>query len=162
MRLAQFSYEGAAPRTGIIDGDRVYEVSPMGESILSLISQGIDRIERMGSGIPLSEVHLHAPIPRPHADIICLGRNYSDHATEMKDSGGDAQEQPTFFTKAVTSVIGPQDPIPYAGDLTTKLDWEVELAVIIGRTARRVARSDALQHVFGYMVLNDLSARDLQ
>jgi 2-keto-4-pentenoate hydratase/2-oxohepta-3-ene-1,7-dioic acid hydratase in catechol pathway len=91
-----------------------------------------------------------------------LGRNYHEHADEMVRAGRDRQDAPTFFTKAVTTVVGPYDPIPYDPSLTTQLDWEVELAVVIGRPARNVSRDRALDHVFGYMVLNDISARDLQ
>ena len=80
----------------------------------------------------------------------------------MERSGRDAVSTPTFFTKAVTTVIGPADLIPYDSNLSTEIDWEVELAVIIGRRARNIHRGDAIPVVFGYTVLNDISARDLQ
>jgi 2-keto-4-pentenoate hydratase/2-oxohepta-3-ene-1,7-dioic acid hydratase in catechol pathway len=113
-------------------------------------------------GKQLSEVILCAPIPRPRANVICLGRNYYEHAVESAQARNEAIGKPTFFTKAVTSVIGPYDDIPLHPQLSTELDWEVELAVVIGARARRVSAEHALDHVFGYTVLNDVSARDLQ
>jgi 2-keto-4-pentenoate hydratase/2-oxohepta-3-ene-1,7-dioic acid hydratase in catechol pathway len=147
-------------RAGIVEGDRIYEVAGT-QSVLDIIRSGAQPVAS-STPVPLEEVSLQAPIPRPDSNIICLGRNYREHAEEMSKAGVDTQETPTFFTKAVTSVIGPYDPIPYDASLTTELDWEVELGVVIGREAKRVSRSNALDYVFGYLVLNDISARDLQ
>jgi 2-keto-4-pentenoate hydratase/2-oxohepta-3-ene-1,7-dioic acid hydratase in catechol pathway len=147
-------------RVGLIEGDSLFDLSGT-SSMLDLIRSGMAP-ERSGQPMSLASVTLHAPIPRPDTNIICLGRNYREHAQEMARAGRDAQEKPTFFSKAVTSVIGPADPIPCDPAVSSELDWEVELAVILGREARRVAREHALDYVYGYMVLNDVSARDLQ
>ena len=115
--------------------------------------------------IPLERVRILAPIPRPRKNILCLGLNYADHAAETSAVHGRAaapHDHIVVFTKAVTSVTGPGDDIPYDGAVTTQLDWEVELAVIIGLPGRHIEEAQALQHVFGYTVVNDLSARDLQ
>jgi 2-keto-4-pentenoate hydratase/2-oxohepta-3-ene-1,7-dioic acid hydratase in catechol pathway len=97
----------------------------------------------------------------PRSNIICLGRNYRAHGEESARTHGGT-DRPTFFTKAVTTVIGPWADVPYRADVSTQLDWEVELAVVIGKPARGVTRADALAHVFGYTVLNDVSARNVQ
>jgi 2-keto-4-pentenoate hydratase/2-oxohepta-3-ene-1,7-dioic acid hydratase in catechol pathway len=115
--------------------------------------------------VPLAAVRLLAPIPRPLKNIICLGLNYADHAAESAAAQGRevmVPQHPVVFTKAVTSVTGTDADIPYDGTVTTQLDWEVELAVIIGTPGRHIPEDRAMEHVFGYTVINDLSARDLQ
>lgn len=106
-----------------------------------------------------------APIPVPRRNILCLGKNYLDHAQEiaakMKQSAR-APEKPIFFTKATTAVIAPGAPIPAYPALTRKLDYEAEVALVIGRGGRDIPAAQAWQHVFGYTALNDVSARDLQ
>jgi 2-keto-4-pentenoate hydratase/2-oxohepta-3-ene-1,7-dioic acid hydratase in catechol pathway len=106
---------------------------------------------------------LLAPIPKPRKNIFGIGLNYLDHVAESAaalDTSPDLPKQPVIFSKPPTSVIGPDQPIRHDATFTQQLDWEVELAAIIGITARRVSRSDALAHVFGYTVLIDMSARD--
>jgi 2-keto-4-pentenoate hydratase/2-oxohepta-3-ene-1,7-dioic acid hydratase in catechol pathway len=99
---------------------------------------------------------------------MCVGRNYREHATEFSRSGFDASErsvmpeQPVVFTKAATSIIGPEQPIVLANDPTDSVDYEGELAVVIGRGGRRIPKADASAHVFGYTIVNDVTARDLQ
>jgi 2-keto-4-pentenoate hydratase/2-oxohepta-3-ene-1,7-dioic acid hydratase in catechol pathway len=107
---------------------------------------------------PLARTRLLAPIPRPRKNIFCMGRNYAEHAAER---GAAVPELPVFFTKPPTTVIGPGAGIVHHA-VTQALDYEVELAVIIGRAGRDLAEKDALAHVFGYTVLNDVTARDLQ
>jgi 2-keto-4-pentenoate hydratase/2-oxohepta-3-ene-1,7-dioic acid hydratase in catechol pathway len=126
-----------------------------------------DSIPRLPAAcrVPLDQVRLLAPIPRPRKNILCLGLNYADHAAESATARGreiPAPEHLVVFTKAVTSVTGPDADIPYDATVTRQLDWEVELAVIIGLSGRHITEERALQHVFGYTVVNDLSARDLQ
>jgi len=126
-----------------------------------------DRIDRIPAAchIPLAAVRLLAPIPRPRKNILCLGLNYADHAAESAAARGRALAVPedlVVFTKAVTSVTGPGADIPYDETVTTQLDWEVELAVVIGVPGRSISEDQAMDHVFGYTVINDLSARDLQ
>jgi len=107
---------------------------------------------------PLKRVRLLAPIPAPARNIFCLGRNYADHAAER---GAAAPEHPVYFTKPATAVVGPGDDVVHHA-ITKELDYEVELAVVIGAGGRDIARVDALRHVFGYTVINDVTARDLQ
>jgi 2-keto-4-pentenoate hydratase/2-oxohepta-3-ene-1,7-dioic acid hydratase in catechol pathway len=113
--------------------------------------------------VPLSNVKLLAPIPRPRKNIFGIGLNYIDHVAESAaalDTSPDLPKQPVIFSKPPTTVCGPGDPILHNAKITQQLDWEVELAAIIGTAAKGVAREDALQHVFGYTVLIDMSARD--
>src|SRR5690348_5360843 len=107
---------------------------------------------------PLKRVRLLAPIPSPSRNIFCLGRNYADHAAER---GAAAPEHPVYFTKPATSVVGPGDDVVHHA-ITKELDYEVELAVVIGTGGRDIPRADALKHVFGYTIINDVTARDLQ
>jgi 2-keto-4-pentenoate hydratase/2-oxohepta-3-ene-1,7-dioic acid hydratase in catechol pathway len=113
----------------------------------------------------MGDVHLHAPIPRPTKNVFCLGRNYAEHVREGAKARGQEFKLPThpvFFTKAPTSVIGPYDNIEWDRTLTQQVDWEAELGVIIGVGGKNIVRAKALTHVFGYTVINDVSARDLQ
>jgi 2-keto-4-pentenoate hydratase/2-oxohepta-3-ene-1,7-dioic acid hydratase in catechol pathway len=122
-----------------------------------------DRLEpadlrRRRIGRPLRGARLLAPIPRPRKNVFCMGRNYADHAAER---GAAPPERPVFFTKPPTAVIGPDAPI-VRHRVTRALDYEVELAAVVGRRGRDLAPADALAHVFGYTVVNDVTARDLQ
>jgi len=114
---------------------------------------------------PWSAVRPQAPIPEPRRNILCLGKNYLEHAEEvaakMQQAGG-APRRPIIFTKATTAVIAPGAPIPSYPQYTQKLDYEAELALIIGRGGRDIAPGQAWEHVFGYTAINDISARDLQ
>lgn len=119
-----------------------------------------------GKSIPLSEVKLLAPIPRPRQDVICLGMNYRDHEKEAASYDAEAftKDKPAavYFSKRVSWAGNPDGEIPSYKGLVTRLDYEAELAVIIGKAAKNVKASDAADYVFGYTVLNDVSARDLQ
>jgi 2-keto-4-pentenoate hydratase/2-oxohepta-3-ene-1,7-dioic acid hydratase in catechol pathway len=110
------------------------------------------------TGLPLAEADLMAPLPRP-GKIIAIGRNYKEHAAE---EGVEPPAAPLIFSKWPSCVIGPGEDIRWDPALTRQVDYEAELAVVIGRSARRVAPEVALDHVFGYTCLNDVSARDLQ
>lgn len=117
----------------------------------------------VGGALPLSNVRLLAPIPRPRKNIFGIGLNYVEHVAESAkslDTAADLPKQPVVFSKPPTTVVGPDDPVVHRGDITQQLDWEVELAVVIGRTARRVGVENALDHVFGYTLCIDMSARD--
>jgi len=112
--------------------------------------------------LPLAEIRLTAPIPRPRKNLICLGLNYHDHWAETAGRRGEPLPSvPVFFTKSPTAVIGPFDDIVYPST-TAELDYEVELAVVIGRRGKDISRRDAFNYVAGYTILNDVSARDLQ
>jgi len=114
---------------------------------------------------PYTGVAPQAPIPVPRRNILCLGKNFLEHAQELAqklDVSGEAPQRPIFFTKATTAVIAPGAPIPAYPQLTRKLDYEAELALIIGTGGRDIAPERAWDHVFGYTAINDISARDLQ
>lgn len=111
-----------------------------------------------GLVLPTSKVRLLAPIPRPRKNIFCLGRNYAAHAQER---GEDIPKVPVFFTKPPTAVVGPEEPVVRHA-ATAQLDYEVELAVVIGRRGRNIPVHRAMDFVFGYTVMNDITARDLQ
>lgn len=113
----------------------------------------------------LSDVHLTAPIPRPRKNIMCLGWNYAEHARETAELRGrqpTPPEDPVFFTKAPTTVNGPYDDIIIDPSVSEQVDWEAELGVVIGKTGKNIHEEDALSYVFGYTVINDVTARDLQ
>jgi len=118
--------------------------------------------------IPLIQAYLSAPIPRPARNIFCVGKNYRDHVQELQTAGSTfatkdpMPEVPIFFTKATSSVIGPKQAIPAWLDPTHSTDYEGELALVIGRGGRGIARTDAMQHVYGYTIINDVSSRVLQ
>jgi len=118
--------------------------------------------------VPLAEVTVLAPIPRPRRNIFCIGKNYSEHVEEFERSGYDVtqasglRDKPVFFSKAPSTVIGPGDVIEEHGDITHEVDYEAELAVIIGRGGRNIAAGDAMAHVWGFTIVNDVTARDLQ
>ncbi|MFL5589125.1 MAG: fumarylacetoacetate hydrolase family protein, partial [Ktedonobacteraceae bacterium] len=113
----------------------------------------------------VSEVQLAAPIPRTRKNIVCLGLNYADHARESDEASGRSTttlEAPIFFTKAPTTVNGPYGDVVIDPTVSEQVDWEAELAVIIGKKGKNIREEDALEYVFGYTVLNDVTARDLQ
>lgn len=191
MRIASFRADDGSVRLGVArDGELVdlvraatmmnapeaHEAPELLSDMLALIAGGphaLERVAKLASAAPedaaltLSGAPLLAPIPRPSKNIFCVGRNYAEHVAELSHLRGhgtsvSAQQRPNIFTKAVTTVIGPYADIPFDASVSDKIDWEVELAVIIGEGGRHIRREDALKHVFGYTVLNDISARDLQ
>lgn len=164
MQLATVRHEGQR-RWGAVDEDRVRLAPPAG-GLREFIESG-ESLPAMAGWQPvaLEDVELDAPIPEPRRNIICLGLNYADHAAEsqvLAPGEGDLPEHPVFFTKATTAVAAPGADIMLDERVTTHLDWEVELAFVIGRGGRFIAANRAMDHVFGYTVLNDLSARELQ
>lgn len=176
MRLITCDYQqrqhlGILHREGVIlpalTGDwpgTMLALIDAGSETWSKLAREVDRFPD-AARVSLSEVRLLAPIPRPRQNVMCLGLNYVDHAEEsFAAQGREAKipEHPVVFTKAVSSVTGPYDPIPYDADVSTQMDWEVELAVVIGHGGRKIPVQDALNHVFGYTVINDISARNLQ
>lgn len=117
--------------------------------------------------VPLDSVELGSPVQRFNRDILCTGWNYLDHfyESEGKREGQDPPampEHPTFFTKGPGTVIGPNDPIAYDAELSRKWDYEAEIAIVIGTDGRSIREEDAWDHIFGYLVANDISQRDLQ
>lgn len=115
--------------------------------------------------LPLSGVVLQAPIPEPKRDIICLGLNYRAHAVEYTSAMEDQENLPSdpiVFTKATTTVIGPDQKIKSHRHVTNSIDYEAELAIVIGKEGTNIAREDVYDYIFGYTIINDLTARDLQ
>ena len=155
-------------------GEEVGEAFP--SAMLDLIDMGPDALAALARAVEDTEgtrpagvstwaenARLLAPIPRPRKNVFGIGLNYTEHVAESArtlDTELSLPQQPVVFSKPPTAVIGPGDPIRHDGDVTQQLDWEVELGVVIGRRAWRVAEEDALAHVFGYTVINDVSARD--
>ena len=142
-------------------------------SFIALGRNGLKRaraaVKSGGSRLPLASVRLHAPIPRPAKNILCVGKNYYDHAREFHNSGVDASagkdpipELPIMFTKWPNSVIASGEPIPSWLDYTHSTDYEGELTVVIGPGGRGISRQDAFDHVYGYTIINDATARTLQ
>lgn len=114
---------------------------------------------------PASTLRLRAPIPHPDKNVVCVGRNYAEHIAEGERAQNikiGVTEHPVFFTKPATAVIGPGETIPIFPHLSTKIDYEVELAVVIGKAGRDIPAERAFDHVFGYTILNDVTARDIQ
>ena len=115
--------------------------------------------------VMLNKALLKAPIPRPTKNIFCVGWNYLDHFQEGASMSADNRElpkYPVFFSKTPTAVNGPFDVIPFDEAVSTQLDWEVELGVVIGTTGKNIAEADAMKHIFGYTIINDVTWRDVQ
>ncbi|MEX0281807.1 MAG: fumarylacetoacetate hydrolase family protein [Arenibacterium sp.] len=174
----------AAARLGVVEDDSVVDIAALGAAVgqclpsrmLDLIDhghQGLAAVSRVlescggaypfGCAMPLANVDLLAPIPKPRKNVFGIGLNYSEHVEESSrslDTSADLPSEPVVFSKPPTSVIAPGAPVMHDGDMTQQLDWEVELAAIIGARATQVEKADALGHVFGYSVMIDISARD--
>ena len=125
--------------------------------------------DRSGETVALESINLLAPIPRPRRNIFCVGKNYHEHAHEFANSGFDSSaakgavpEHPIIFSKVPESVIGPEAPVLISPETQTSVDYEVELAVIIGKAGRNISAESALDHVWGYTIINDITERNLQ
>ena len=175
LKLITFTRNGCAEEElGLLRGERVLPLRACGFSYADMTdlicrSTPSDRAAMAaaeGETISLVEVKLLSPIPRPAQDVLCLGLNYAAHAKEASGFSNDAfgveLAAPIFFSKRVNYSQGTGDPIPAHRDLTQQLDYENELAVVIGRDAWQVSEEDAQDYVFGYTVLNDVSAREVQ
>ncbi len=167
MRLATMHVQGAE-RWGVIAGETLL-LAPCAKgpgSVRAFIEAGGGELDtRDWEPAPLAPEQLRAPIPEPRRNVMCLGLNYADHAAEAQGTTVDQVQlpaSPVVFTKATTAVTGPHSGIPVDPRVTRRLDWEVELAVVIGRGGRFIAAADAMDHVFGYTIVNDLSARERQ
>ncbi len=184
MKLVTYRRCNEAARAGVLTNGLVIDVERFGAAygatlpndMLSLIDANATALPVLreliarsvgkypvGSALPIEDVKLLAPIPRPRKNIFGIGLNYRAHVSESARTLGTAADlptQPVVFSKPPTTVIGPGESIHHDAKLTQQLDWEVELAVVIGRTARRVPADTARSHVFGYSVLIDISARD--
>jgi 2-keto-4-pentenoate hydratase/2-oxohepta-3-ene-1,7-dioic acid hydratase in catechol pathway len=176
MRLACFEDRGHQ-RVGLIADDLLH-VSPFALTdvqaalgVLPLV-EGLARGEPLplleGTRLSLASVRLLAPLPRPRRNLFCVGRNYHAHAAELqasvfKDNNKAVDQWPIVFTKVPECVVGPGDEVRLPGAaISEQIDYEAELAVVIGTGGKNIARADAMRHVFGYTIVNDVTARDVQ
>ena len=183
MKLVRFSVNGQSPRVGVLQGDRIGDIQASLAG--SLARRGVIRAPEIAAAlapqstrgileggaatmdavaaitewvsVPTSSARLHAPINDP-GKFICIGLNYSDHAAE---AGVPVPKEPPIFAKFANAILDPGEPILRPRG-SSQLDWEVELGVVIGRPARHVSRDKALDYVYGYTIINDVSARDFQ
>ncbi len=184
MRFVTYRTALTEPRLGLLHDGLVIDVEYFGDAIgrdmpsmmLDFIDLGpiavrflhetvaaATAVDLVGTSLPEGNATLLAPIPRPRKNIFGIGLNYTEHVAESArslDTSKELPQQPVIFSKPPTAVVGWNDPIRHNAKVTQQLDWEAELAVVIGSTAHRVAEADALNHVFGYTVINDVSARD--
>ena len=179
MRLASYAVDGTA-RAAVIASDET--LVPIGDllgngptTMLDLLDAGPTAWDQLRSaaanargGQPLASARLLAPIPNPRRNLICVGWNYSEHFAEGQgmrgpnDSPADIPEFPALFSKQPATVVGPEAKVWHSAPASDQLDWEVELTAIIGTAGRDISETDALRHVFGYTVANDVSVRDVQ
>ena len=172
MKLASFSWKNK-PGIGLVDEingvlkrPQMIASTCVGDGVATLIGRELPDTDQ---DIEITDVSLCAPIPRPRRNIFCVGKNYHDHAQEFSRSGfdssavqGEIPQAPIIFSKVPESVIGPGQPIRIDETVSSAVDYEVELAVIIGKTGRNIRPEAALDHVWGYTIINDVTARDLQ
>lgn len=183
QRLLSFTHEGLL-QWGVLssDGQSIYSAYdleetyyiPLAETLEEFIETGEEGLlnlarvlesnnnDKSVEPIPFSEVRLEIPF-RPRRNILCVGKNYQDHVREFeKNQSAKNPEAPIFFTKAVTSVIGPEEDIDTHPDVTQSVDYEGELAVVIGKQGSDIPEEEAMNYVYGYTIVNDVTARDLQ
>ncbi len=185
MRLVTYRrFVNEEARLGALDGNLVVDLQWLGDAagldlpdnMLDFIDLGPEAVKTttellntyreewpVGVAIPAQNVKLLAPIPRPRKNIFGIGLNYTEHVAESAkslDTSPDLPKQPVIFSKPPTTVIADGDAIEHNAKITQQMDWECELAAIIGTRAKRVERKDALKYVFGYSIMNDISARD--
>lgn len=178
MRLLTYR-EGNVDRAGVLarDGtvvDAARLIGRDGLAVLEILDAGALTLGPLAKaaagakgGIPLANARLRAPIPRTRRNVFCVGWNYSEHFAEGQAARGpggsaDLPSHPSFFTKNPGTIVGPEEPVRLPAPHSEQLDFEVELAVVIGRGGRDISQARALEHVFGYTVANDVSVRDVQ
>lgn len=176
LKFATIAYE-STNQPVLIDNGRAWlvrDLIPNFDGDLVQLIANFDALKGQltpqGAGLDLSELTILAPLQQLPRNIICVGKNYHAHAKEFSESGFDSSAQagehspdhPVVFTKPATTVIGTGDPIPAHADVTQQMDYEAEFAVIIGKAGRAIRKEDAMKHVFGYTIINDVTARDLQ
>ncbi|TGD59674.1 fumarylacetoacetate hydrolase family protein [Flavobacterium humi] len=184
MKLATYTINHTVPRLGVVLENHMIDLEDVAKikketlpkTMLELIDLGLPEVakiqalldsltpeEKSNCEYPLSNVTFLAPIPKPRKNIIGIGLNYTEHVAESArtlDTSNELPQQPVIFSKPPTTVTATNTAILHNPKLTQQLDWEVELAVIIGKTGKYVPKADAMDYVFGYTVINDISARD--
>ncbi|MGV9799171.1 fumarylacetoacetate hydrolase family protein [Mycobacterium sp. NPDC003449] len=176
MKLVTFRRPGGIPEIGLVDDDKIVPLAAdagLPVTMAEFVALGADGLARASAlaatapRIAADAVRLLAPI-RPRNNVMCVGKNYHDHAKEFAGSGFDASQKqvvpdhPVIFTKALSSLAGPGDPVCVSDDATGTSDYEGELGVVIGRGGHRITAADAFGHVYGYTIVNDVTIRDLQ
>jgi 2-keto-4-pentenoate hydratase/2-oxohepta-3-ene-1,7-dioic acid hydratase in catechol pathway len=185
MRFLMFEH-GSGRRLGVLaegDSAKVIDLTELAKAsgsaappadLLALIDAGDPGMHavkqlvakvKTAAGAPvvsaLSDLRVLAPLDPPRGNVIAIGRNYAKHAAETA-AKGETPKPPTVFSKAITSITGPNADIPIDAAVSEEIDWEVELGVVIGKAGINITKEDALDHVFGYTVINDVTARDIQ
>lgn len=184
MKLLTYKTKNSEPKIGVLKSDVIIDLETLGfkhnlefpKTMLDLIDAGSDEVKKIENAVkassenviaacsvPMAEATLLAPIPRPRKNIIGIGLNYTEHVAESArtlDTDNALPQKPVIFSKPPTTVTATNTEILHNEKLTQQLDWEVELAVIIGKKGKYVPKSEAMDYVFGYTVINDISARD--
>lgn len=175
MRIATYLVDGQR-HVGLVSADGK-TVTPLALDKAQSARGALGIIESLAAGgklpasagpaLQLSQVTLDAPLPQPRRNLWCVGRNYHAHARELsasvfKDNDENPESWPIVFTKVPECVVGPHDDVLVPSDISTQIDYEAELAVVIGKGGKNIGRAVALDHVFGYTVVNDVTARDVQ
>ena len=172
MKLFTYVYKGQQ-QVGVMDKEEK-NIIPLAEKDMQTLIENwseqkqkeIEILLKTEKGIALEQVQLKAPIPHPKQDVICLGINYMAHAEESarykEEAFGGERPKAIYFSKRVNEAVADKEPIQGHFDIVESLDYEVELAVVIGKEAKNVAEKDVFDYVFGYTILNDVSARNLQ
>ena len=160
QRVGRLSADGAQIELFDIDG------ALGAQTLIEALAQGA-ALPACVERVPLAGATLRAPLPRPRRNLFCVGRNYHAHARELresvfKDNKGSVDAWPIVFTKVPESVVGPGADVLLPGAVSTQIDYEAELTIVIGRGGRNITRADAMAHVFGYTIVNDVTARDVQ
>ena len=175
MRIATYVFQGRR-LVGIVSEDGAsiaplpYDEGEAARGVLALIERqaaGEPLRSPSGERVPTRDVRLEAPVPLPRRNLWCVGRNYQAHAKELsasvfKANSADPKTWPIVFTKVPECVVGPHDDVRLPGEASTQIDYEAELTIVIGKGGRNIARERALEHVFGYTIVNDVTARDVQ
>ena len=171
MKLVTYEHNGRMA-IGLLRDEYIIDLLAVAPDMIALIELGEQGLAQAraaakaaGNAIPLSDVRLLPPIHTPRRNVMCVGKNYVEHTRESYEARGETVETieyPVIFTKTTTCVNGPHDDIPYDAAVSEHIDYEAELAVIIGRRVKNTNREEAQAAVFGYTVLNDVTARDLQ
>lgn len=184
MKLLTYLTSDNEPRAAFVHNNKAVDLEdfgdltnfPLPDNLLELIDMGIEVIAEINTllediseadlneiSYELNEIKITAPIPKPRKNIIGIGLNYTEHVAESArtlDTTGKLPQKPIIFSKPPTTVTGPNTNVLLNSNLTQQLDWEVELAVVIGKKGKYVAKENALDYVFGYTIINDISARD--
>jgi 2-keto-4-pentenoate hydratase/2-oxohepta-3-ene-1,7-dioic acid hydratase in catechol pathway len=175
MRIATFITNGTR-KVGVVSDDGL-SIQPLDLSSRQAEAGVLSIVETMAGGgalpsssgpkFKMADVTLDAPLPKPRRNLWCVGRNYHAHAKELsasvfKDNSAKTDEWPIVFTKVPECVVGPHDDVLVPAEVSTQIDYEAELAVIIGKGGKNITRAAAMDHVFGYTVVNDVTARDVQ